>query len=368
MKRLIIIVLSIACAACATRAFSSSIAYRKQVVLSVPVHVVYVNLNDPSVKVTVAISQQGRGSSETASSIIQRTKPAAAITGTFFDTRTLLPTGDIAIGGTRIHSGCVGPALCVSSKNYADIIPHKYRARRWTGSYETVLAGGPTLVDAGQVSVNARAEGFRDPSIFRPATRTAVGITTANKLLMVSVNTPISQHKLAKIMVSLGAYKAMMLDGGSSTAMYVNGHFVSKPARKLTNLLLVYKSQEDYMQAASQLAPTLLTANRLAASVESSLDGEGNPVDSSWSTMIAASAEKDNLQPLKLTTASLTDIASMLLAVSRSSEDVTKADEALPYIDYTALIPPKQTSISDERITTYQLGLKNLWPEVLYRN
>jgi exopolysaccharide biosynthesis protein len=32
----------------------------------------------------------------------------------------------------------------------------------------------------------------------------------------------------------------MALDGGSSSALYSNGQFITKPGRKLTNLILVY--------------------------------------------------------------------------------------------------------------------------------
>jgi hypothetical protein len=252
MKRQILILLAITCAACATRANSSSIAYRKQVVHSVPVHVIYVDLNNRDVKVTVALAKHGRGSSEPASSMIARTAPKAAITGTFFDTRSLLPTGDIVIDGIRAHAGCLGPALCVTPDNNARIIPHKLRDRQST-DYETVLAGGPTLLQDGRVAINARAEGFRDPALFRHALRTAVGLTASNKMLLVSVNRPISMRKLAYIMLDLGAKDAMMLDGGSSTAMYANGRFVSHPGRRLTNLLTVHKRPKDIKMASKQL-------------------------------------------------------------------------------------------------------------------
>ncbi len=267
MRKLMLLTASvIVCAAFAVRAESSSVAYRKQVVLSTPVHVVYANLNDRNVKVTVAISKHGRGSSETVSSMVSRTRPSAAVTGTFFDTRSLLPTGDIVIEGTKIHSGCVGPSLCITADNNATIVPSKFKNK--SASYDTVLAGGPTLVYDGQVALNPRSEGFRDPALFRNTTRTAVGITPLNKILFVSVTRPISMHKLAKIMVTLGCSQAMMLDGGSSTALYAKGRFVSNPGRKLTNLLLAYESSEDYARSTCHLAPTILTAEKLRSKAE----------------------------------------------------------------------------------------------------
>lgn len=257
MKGWYMALLTIVCAVCAARTTASSIVYQKQVVLSVPVHVVYVNLDDRSVRVTVAMAKQGRGGSEAVESIISRTRPAAAVTGTFFDTRSLLPTGDIVIAGSKVHSGCVGPALCIDSNNKAEIIPHKYRSRRADVDYQTVLAGGPTLVWQGKVSLNPRAEGFSDPAIFRMARRTAVGLTSLNKLILVSVNRPISMGRLAKIMVELGAEQALLLDGGTSTAMYAGGRYPASPGRKLTNLLMAYETPDSYHRAIAELAPNV---------------------------------------------------------------------------------------------------------------
>ncbi len=291
MKRAIYVILAITCAACATRATSSSIAYRKQVVLSVPVHVVYVDLNDRGVKVTVAMSKRGRGSSETASSIVSRTHPKAAITGTFFDTRSLLPTGDIVIGGVRAHAGCIGPALCITPDNNAEIISHKQRNGS-TADYETVLAGGPALVAGGRISLNPRAEGFRDPALYRKTLRTAVGLTSNNKMLLVSVRKAISMHMLAKIMIGLGCDRAMMLDGGSSTTMYANGQFITRPARRLTNLLLAYETSEDFARSAEQLAPTLVKAEQMKTlSTRVAANGDSSMVES-WYRRIAGSSEE----------------------------------------------------------------------------
>lgn len=287
MKRAALVGLVIVAQACSATAFASGVVYRKQVAYQTPVHVVYVDLNNRNIKVTVAISKAGRGSSEPAASIVSRTQPSAAVTGTFFDTKSLLPTGDIVIGGVRAHSGCVGPALCISSDNRAQIIPHKMRDRR-TADYETVLAGGPSLVYGGQVALNPRAEGFKDPSLFRETQRTAVGITAANKMIFVSVNSPISMHRLAKIMLQLGSVQAMMLDGGSSTALYADGKFVSSTSRKLTNLLLAYEKSEDYMNAAGQLAPTLIAANQIVAGVNPPKKDE--PISEPWSDLLVRSS------------------------------------------------------------------------------
>ena len=261
MKAAYIAALSIL-AACSIGAHSSSVAYTKTTVCSVPVHVVTANLNNNSVKVTVVMPARGRGSAEPASKLVSRSSPRAALTGTFFDTKSLLPTGDIVINGVRAHKGSVGSALCVTKDNKAKIVPAKYRNHYDEGAFETVLAGGLTLVYDGKISLNPRAEGFSDPALFRYNRRTAVGVTKSNKLLMVSVTKRISLNKLAKIMKELGAYEAMLLDGGSSTAMFANGHFVCEPTSRLTNLLVVYDTvnAENNKKNTSQAQSANITA------------------------------------------------------------------------------------------------------------
>lgn len=239
--------------------WASSIEYGKVKIGKIVAHTVTVNLHDENVRVSVALAKGGTGSSESFKSIVNRAKPAAAITGTFFDTKTFIPTGDIAVYGNLIHTGCIGSALCIDSHNRACIVPlSEGRQSKWTG-YETVLCAGPKLVSDGKVSISLKREGFRD-SLLAPARRTAVGITKAGKLLIVAINRDTSLAAIAKVMVKLNTQDALCLDGGSSTGFYANGNYLAVPSRQLTNLLVVYSSVERYQTAKCDLAPSQFVA------------------------------------------------------------------------------------------------------------
>lgn len=238
---------------------AASVAYERIKMGRTAAHAVTVNLADPEVRVTVALAKKGAGSYETFKSLVTRTQPVAAITGTFYDTKTFLPTGDIALFGTVVHSGCIGSALCIDSENKASIIPlKKGRKTRWEG-YETVLCAGPTLVAGGKVSIALRSEGFRT-SLLAPTRRTAVGITKAGKLLLVAVNRNASLHEVARLMISKNVTDALCLDGGSSTAFYHAGVYYAIPTRAMTNCLVVYTSTQAYDRAKTALAPASLLA------------------------------------------------------------------------------------------------------------
>ena len=236
-----------------------SIAYERVTSCRLVAHTVTINLADPEVKVSVALAGRGRGYAESFRSMMKRTRPSAAITGTFFDTRTLIPTGDIALFGTLVHSGCIGSALAIGADNRAEIVPFgKGRRTKWTG-YETVLCAGPTLVADGKVGIELKHEGFRR-SLMYGSRRTAVGITKSGKLLFVCVNRPTSIYDLAKLMIKLNVTRAVCLDGGSSSALYFQGGYYAMPGRPLTNCLVAYSSERDYTKARNALAPAKLFA------------------------------------------------------------------------------------------------------------
>ncbi|MCD6352489.1 MAG: phosphodiester glycosidase family protein, partial [Armatimonadetes bacterium] len=107
--------------------------------------------------------------------------------------------------------------------------------------FESVLAAGPTLVRNGEVSVNPRAEGFTDPHVLGLASRCAVGLTSANKLVFVATEQEISLRRLAKALRRLGCVEAINLDGGTSTALYYRGRWVISPGRWLVNMLAVFE-------------------------------------------------------------------------------------------------------------------------------
>jgi exopolysaccharide biosynthesis protein len=219
-------------------------------------YVVTANLNDPDIKVTPILSRWGIGSSESFHSMLHRTNPTAAITGTFFSPDNLLPTGDIVLGGRFVYFGGIGHAIAITPENKATILRRRpNRHADWSG-YETILCAGPRLIWNGKVYVNPRAEGFRDRHMMYSKTmRLGIGITRYNRLMFVAVKTPCYLSQLGRIMRKLGCTNAVNVDQGSSSAFYCRGHVVAHPGRSLTNLLAIYDRQRSFLSAMNQIAP-----------------------------------------------------------------------------------------------------------------
>ena len=239
---------------------SDHIAYSKRWIRGIPVHVVTADLNVLDVRVSTAIARNGIGTAEGFGSMLSRLQPTAAITGTYFCMKSLVPVGDIVIDGRLVNIGTVGTGVCFKADNTVE-----FRSARGAGAMdwadcESVVCAGPRLVTNGAAYVAPWAEGFRDRSHYRKARRSALGITRHNKLLLLAVTRPVYLSKLAKIMRDLGAVDAVSLDGGSSTALYYRGRVLSHPGRRLTNLIVVYESADKFARVKPALAPSPLAA------------------------------------------------------------------------------------------------------------
>lgn len=207
-------------------------------VLGAPVRVIQIDLKNPRVKVGVEVANGFPTGADSFDSLVQRSQATAAITGTFFDTRSLRPIGDVVRDGNVLYRGHMGTALAftVDNEPFMRRVPYG-RTQDWSG-FETVLSCGPALVLDGEVDVDAVGEGFRDPAIFSTTARVGVGFTADQRLLMVATG-PLSFSGFAKVMRQLDCTYAMNLDAGSSRALYYRGRTLIRPGRQLTNILYV---------------------------------------------------------------------------------------------------------------------------------
>ena len=209
----------------------------------VSVQVVTVRLRQKGVRVETELARGGIGKSEALGGISQRTGASVALTGTFFDTKTLLPIGDIVQDGELVHFGGRGAGLCFragKSGVRARIRPNAGQDRHtdW-GASQSVLGGGMWLVRDGAVALNLQKQGF-SPALIAPTQRVAVGLTEDGRLLLAATSAKVSLGQWAQALRALGAKDALNFDGGSSTGLYFQGKPVVQPGRRLTNALVVY--------------------------------------------------------------------------------------------------------------------------------
>ena len=102
-----------------------------------------------------------------------------------------------------------------------------------------IISGAPRLVKDGAISTEL-IPGFEEDRFTTASTpRTAIGTTADGKLILVNVSSATVQQ-MRELMLNLGCQDATNLDGGASTAMYVQGNTLCSPGRELTSTLHIF--------------------------------------------------------------------------------------------------------------------------------
>ncbi|HNY11466.1 MAG TPA: phosphodiester glycosidase family protein [Candidatus Wallbacteria bacterium] len=126
------------------------------------------------------------------------------------------------------------------------------------------VGGGPRLLRDGSVINCAADEKFRPDVAKGRAPRTAIGMTSTGKLLLVCVDgrqpktsAGMNLKELSALMVKLGAVDAMNLDGGGSTTLYLMGKVMNSPSdgcERPVSQALILKACDGEDQAGKKVA------------------------------------------------------------------------------------------------------------------
>ena len=230
------------CAAAAPPCWGSFVEHRHTSAAGVAVDVISVNLGSGSVRLGVQLAYGFPGAAEGLGAMLRRSSPVAAVNGTHFRRMTLKPVGDIVIAGQPRNFGGMGTAMTVTAGNRVAFRRVEWGKQQDWSEFETVLAAGPTLLTEGKADVQSDAEGFTDPYVTGRVSRSAVGRTRGNRLVLACVGEAVSLNKLAEVMRDLACSEAMALGGDASTAMFYRGRVIHEPGHGLTNVLLIYEN------------------------------------------------------------------------------------------------------------------------------
>lgn len=213
---------------------------------SISAQMVTISLMHPKIKLDVVLAGDTAGKVENLSSIAKRSKATVAINGTFFDAYTKdsykAPYGYIVSKGElRMKaSGDKRTIFTYDNNLLANLIPGAdFNEYFNQGSIQGALQAGPRLLVDGKVSLDVKAEGFKDPKILTGGgARSALGLTRDHKLILLTTSGA-TIPQLAEMMKQAGAYQAMNLDGGASSGLYYNGKYLTTPGRQISNALVV---------------------------------------------------------------------------------------------------------------------------------
>jgi exopolysaccharide biosynthesis protein len=220
---------------------TTSITLETRRVAGITVQVIRVNLGDPRVKLKVISPMAGIGrGGANFNTLVNGSNAVAVINGGYFHPRTFSIAGDLVVNGKHISTGRLRSVFAITPDNRVAIRTHSsINAAAWRG-YETALAGGPFVLQRGNVVVAPRREGYRDPSVWSKAPRSAVGVVNNRQFFFISTKARLNLFDLAKVMDALGAKDAIALDGGSSVGMAFRREVLIRPNRRIAYGLGVF--------------------------------------------------------------------------------------------------------------------------------
>ena len=152
--------------------------------------------------------------------------------------------------GVVVSAGGIKASM-LSSLSLGNSVELDYSIDKPWNSIKHALCGGPRLLANGKVSINGIEEKFDNSIINGRHPRTAVAMTFDGDLLLIAVDgrkkdsIGMKLQELAEYLQRLGCMHAINLDGGGSTAMYLNGKIINRPSdgseRRISNGILVTK-------------------------------------------------------------------------------------------------------------------------------
>ena len=225
-------------------ALSQNIHSETREVLGKTVNVVTIDFNNSNLHFDIAKGNNQRVGWEDFGSILDRTRPVAAINGNYFNAyadseSAMVPWGYIIQDGEMINSGAT-----INRGSFAVTFDREIIIDRGEAfskeNIETMVEAGPLLMKDGMMAYDPNNGQFTEEKINRdPAQRSAIGYRSNGQVIMVT-GSSLRMVELAEIMEALGSYSATNLDGGASSALYANDNVITPPGRKLNTVLLVY--------------------------------------------------------------------------------------------------------------------------------
>jgi exopolysaccharide biosynthesis protein len=190
------------------------------------INLIEVWLDSSSVRYQVAFNADSLSQT---SRLAKRNQAIAAINGSFFNREGGNPIPFLKIDGNVISEGVARRDLYIDKGGVAIAENGEFKIikKPQTGwkrvNYPTVMSSGPLLIYRGKV------ESFgNDPFHENRHPRTAVALTNDNRLYLVTIDGRSFQsygmtiRELAEFLKQLGAIRALNLDGGGSTTMWID--------------------------------------------------------------------------------------------------------------------------------------------------
>lgn len=205
----------------------------------------------------LANNSQVTAGDEPFENMVARYGAAVVANGTFFgkDEQKSVLGNMVAAGKFLKYSRWenYGTTLGIKAGNQLEMVTARIDGKPDWSQHWFSLTCGPRLVKGGKVWLSPLSEGFKDSHVLGVGSRTAIGFPASrDKLFLVTFLDSLSLEAEAKVMLAIGCFEAMNLDGGASVGLAHQGQILLPPGRNLTNVLVVYDRENPAPAALKQ--------------------------------------------------------------------------------------------------------------------
>ena len=233
--------------------YGQAVQVNKSQINGIPFYQTIVDLTDPKNLITMGLAKnasfantiQKTSGDEEFNQLVLRYAATVVANGTFSaknPQKTVM--GNMIAGGKFLKYRPwenFGTTLGLGIGNKPEIITARADGRPEWNKHWFSLTGGPRLLRQGEIWLNPKLEGFKDPSVLGNSARTAIGFTKDGKnLILANFEIALSLPEEAEAMKAIGCYEAMNLDGGASRALATKNTILVPAGRPLTNVIVIY--------------------------------------------------------------------------------------------------------------------------------
>jgi exopolysaccharide biosynthesis protein len=233
--------------------YAQTVQVNKSQINGIPFYQTIVDLRDPKTFITMGLAKnaafantiQKTSGDEEFSKLVARYKAAVVANGTFFaknPQKTVM--GNMVAGGNFVKYSRwenFGTTLGLGVGNKPEMVTARIDGKPEWNKHWFSLTCGPRLLRQGEIRLNPRIEGFKDPAVLGNSARTAIGFTKdGTKLILANFEINLSLQQEAEAMKAIGCYEAMNLDGGASRALANKTNIIVPAGRPLTNVIVIY--------------------------------------------------------------------------------------------------------------------------------
>ena len=229
------------------------VGFTSQTVAGTSFYLTTIDLTDPEHYITIGLANNAilannskvTAGDEPFENMVGRYGAAIVANGTFFgkDNQKAVLGNMVAAGKFLKYSRWenYGTTLGIKAGNQLEMVTARTEGKPDWSQHWFSLTCGPRLVKEGKVWLSPLSEGFKDSHVLGVGSRTAIGFPASrDKLFLVTFLDSLSLEAEAKVMLAIGCFEAMNLDGGASVGLAHQGQILLPAGRNLTNVLVVY--------------------------------------------------------------------------------------------------------------------------------